>query len=141
MSKKLQLLATVSRLVSFLDKLSDEQLEEIERGTSEVRFKFGKKVTPHINIEAVNRKGQDTVNLLDAVNEINTMKDRQDVEYYLSTYFPSRLALSSIAKLLDIPVSKKDNIEHIRSKIIEGTIGFKLRSQAIQTSGSTRNEL
>ena len=34
--------------------------------------------------------------------------------------------------MLDIPFQKKDSIDRILEKIIEGTIGFRLRSQAIQ---------
>ena len=40
--------------------------------------------------------------------------------------------LTEIAKFLDLSVKKYETIDQIRSKIIESTIGFRLRSAAIQ---------
>ena len=41
--------------------------------------------------------------------------------------------LESILKKLSIPVQKIDNITVLKDKIIEATIGFKIRSKAIQS--------
>jgi len=44
----------------------------------------------------------------------------------------SKIDIENIAKKLDVPFQKKDSIEKLKYKIIERTIGFRLRSQAIQ---------
>lgn len=44
----------------------------------------------------------------------------------------SRLDFETIAKRMDIPFQKKDTIERLKEKIIESSIGYKIRSQAIQ---------
>lgn len=141
MSKKNPTLATISRLVSFLEKLSNQQLEEIELGTCEVKFKLVKKETVRVIKVPIEKKVRNNVDLIAALNEMSVMKDREEVEQYLNAHFPSRLGLFSIARVLDIPVSKKDTVERMKSKIVEGTIGFKLRSQAIQLSGKNNEEI
>ncbi len=39
-------------------------------------------------------------------------------------------------KSLDIPLLQRDNIEKLQEKIIESTIGYRLRSEAIQGKNS-----
>ena len=40
--------------------------------------------------------------------------------------------LTRLAKYLDLPVQKLDKIDQISERIIEATIGFRIRSAAIQ---------
>ena len=60
------------------------------------------------------------------------MNSREDGFKLLVDKCSSRLDLEVLARKLDIPFTKKDIIEKLKDKIIEGTIGFRLRSQAIQ---------
>lgn len=51
---------------------------------------------------------------------------------YLEELDLGRADIELILRKLDMPFLKKDSILKLNDKIIEGTIGFKLRSQAIQ---------
>lgn len=51
---------------------------------------------------------------------------------YLESLNPRKVQYEKILKELDSSFDKKDNIARLISKIIDATIGFRLRSQAIQ---------
>lgn len=42
--------------------------------------------------------------------------------------------LIRLAREIDIPAEKRDTVERLRERIVDATIGFRLRSQAIQSS-------
>ncbi|MBL8795117.1 MAG: hypothetical protein JNM56_14505 [Planctomycetia bacterium] len=42
--------------------------------------------------------------------------------------------LLRLARELDLPAEKRDTVERLRERIVDATIGFRLRSQAIQSS-------
>lgn len=42
--------------------------------------------------------------------------------------------LLRLARELDVPAEKRDTVERLRERIVDATIGFRLRSQAIQSS-------
>ena len=56
----------------------------------------------------------------------------------LDDKYPSKKVLEVIARKLDIPITRQDKIEDLRDKIVEATVGAKIRSQAIQ--GTTGGE-
>ena len=66
------------------------------------------------------------------INALEKLSNRESGEEYLKNKLITRLDYEAVVKKLDIPYNKKDNINKLRDKIIEGTIGFRLRSQAIQ---------
>nr|WP_315251308.1 hypothetical protein [uncultured Duganella sp.] len=72
----------------------------------------------------------------DAVKEITGLPSREDAQALLSTRYPSKKALELIARRLDIPIIKQDKLEELRDKIVEATVGSRIRSQAIQGTGS-----
>jgi len=40
--------------------------------------------------------------------------------------------LEQLARLMDLPVAREDDVEHLRNKIVEASIGSRLNSQAIR---------
>lgn len=42
--------------------------------------------------------------------------------------------LIRLAREIDVPAEKRDTVERLRERIVDATIGFRLRSQAIQSS-------
>ena len=45
-----------------------------------------------------------------------------------------RASLKELAKKIDIPLQSNDSVDKIKERIIESTVGFRLRSQAIQSA-------
>lgn len=137
MSKELQILKTVSKLISYLSKLSDEQIKQIEENSADINFIFRSKIKT--KGKSTDNKAGVVFNVNEIASAIKNMHDRQQVESYLDKTIPSKVELLKLAKFLDIPVSKSDKTEQIKHKLIEGTIGFKLRSHAIQNTGNLSN--
>lgn len=66
------------------------------------------------------------------VKDLEQAETREDGLQVLEDSVRTRKALELLAKHLDVSVLKQDKVEYIREKIVEATIGARLRSQAIQ---------
>lgn len=66
------------------------------------------------------------------VDALNAFDKRDQGIDYLNKKTKTKEDLVQLAKYLDKPIQKNDNIEQIRDKVIESTIGYRLRSAAIQ---------
>jgi len=53
---------------------------------------------------------------------------------------PLRAELKALATDMDLPVPKSDTVGRLRDRIVEATIGFRLRSQAIRSVDPERSE-
>jgi hypothetical protein len=136
MANKVQILKVVARFITYLDKLPEEQLHHLESGEAEIRHEFVNKSKSFKTSRKVVEKPTGFL-AENVVSYLHSIENRQEAEDYLNRNCPNRVDLETLARKLDIPFVKKDNLEHLRNKIIEGTVGYKLRSQAIQTSGIT----
>lgn len=70
-------------------------------------------------------------------HDLNKMTSREEGILYLKSKLKRKTHLKIFAKHLDILISKNDKIDHIIEKIIDSTIGYRLRSEAIQNSGKS----
>lgn len=68
---------------------------------------------------------------VDAVlGKLNSLGDRDNAKSELSNMTKKHLEV--IARALDIAVQKSDKVDTLRHKIVEATVGARLRSSAIQ---------
>lgn len=65
-------------------------------------------------------------------SELREFNTRDQGMKLLDESFTSKEELEKFAKILDLPVLKGDKMELIKKKVIEATIGYKLRSDSIQ---------
>ena len=117
----------MSRFLSFLDKLSANDIKKLENGTQTIEYTLNQ-----LNIRdksGINKSEHDISSIID---KLNLKTSREDAESFLKSNDLKRSDYEIILKKLDLPFLKKDNISKLIDKIVEGTIGFKLRSQAIQ---------
>jgi hypothetical protein len=115
--------------LSFIKNLPSEDLLKLEKKASTIRFE----IIP--NFEEAKKNAKPLNELVDVdliISDLYQMHDRREGEKYLLSKCSTRAQFESVAKKLDVPFQKKDNIEKLKYKIIERTIGFRLRSQAIQ---------
>jgi hypothetical protein len=70
--------------------------------------------------------------IAELLSQLRATDDREQGLSLLRDYGPSKSSLEMIGRKLDIPISQRDNMETLREKIIEATIGYRLRSMAIQ---------
>jgi len=65
-------------------------------------------------------------------SKLRMLRSRGDGEQLLQDKAPTRQGLEALSRFLQLPVQKDDTIERLRAKIVENTIGTRLRSEAIQ---------
>lgn len=118
------------RITEALDSLSEEELRRL----SDPQYS--------VEIRAIRRRIKDESSILppdisveDAIAQITALPSRQDAQTLLDKKFSSKKTLEVIARKLDIPIVRQDKVEDLRDKIIEATVGARIRSQAIQGTG------
>lgn len=127
-TKKNIIIEQYNFLSSFLQKLTEKELQDLEKGNKELKFKLiDKNKVVSSKILSFNE-----YILQEIVEELNNSASREIGFELLKSKCSLKADYEAIAKKLDIPFTKKDSINKLKEKIIEGTIGFRLRSQAIQ---------
>lgn len=130
MTKKNIYLSEIDKFMLFLDNLSNDDILKLNNGGCKIRYELisdkSDGVEKTVNTKVLN------INPQEIISELENMSSREMGEQYLLNKQFSRIDYETIIKQLDIPFQKRDNIEKLKDKIIEGTIGFRLRSQAIQ---------
>jgi len=129
---EINILIVFRRLTEALDALSEDELKKL----SDPQYA--------VEIKTIRRRSRDDASLLppdayaeDAIAEITSLPSRQDAQALLDSKFSSKKALEIIARKLDIPIIRQDKVEDLRDKIVEATVGARIRSQAIQgTTGA-----
>ena len=117
----------MERFLAFLNKLSQAMVKEIENGEKRIE----------INVISTSKESdepqqQNSVVVSESISLLSSMQSREEAYSYLSSSDLKKTDLEAICKQLDLPFTKKENIKALQEKILEGTVGYKLRSQAIQ---------
>ena len=120
-------ISEMEHFLAFLNKLPQAMVKEIENGEKQIE----------INIISSSKEpnepmSENSIVVSEAITFLNSMKSREEASSYFSTNDLKRVDLEAICKQLDLPFTKKENMKTLQEKIIEGTVGYKLRSQAIQ---------
>lgn len=131
---EINVLIVFRRLTEALDALSEDELKKL----SDPQFS--------VEIKAVRRRSKEETGLLvpdnsaeEAIAQLAAQANRQDAQALLDERYPSKKALELIARRLDIPIIRQDKVEDLRDKIVEATVGARIRSQAIQgTAGASQ---
>lgn len=127
MSRKNFYVSEMEHFLAFLNKLPQAIVLEIENGEKQIE----------INIISSSKEpnepmSENSIVVSEAITFLNSMQSREEASSYFSTNDLKKADLEAICKQLDLPLTKKENIKTLQEKIIEGTVGYKLRSQAIQ---------
>lgn len=91
-----------------------------------------------IEIKLIRRRSKEEgaesqlVDLEKVLDELSLLATRDEAQTYLNVRYPSKKVMELIARKLDIPIVKKDKVDELRDKIVEATVGSRIRSQAIQ---------
>lgn len=131
MSAEIDLRMVFRRITEALDSLSGEELRRL----SDPQYS--------VEVKVIRRRTKDDSNISspdisaeDAITQVTALPNRQDAQALLDAKFPSKKALEIIARKLDIPIIRQDKVEDLRDKIVEATVGARIRSQTIQGTGS-----
>ncbi|MGE0635175.1 MAG: hypothetical protein AB7G44_08555 [Bacteroidia bacterium] len=120
------------KYLSFINNLTEEELTQIEKGENNIRFELANYSKDQSKRKIKDKQSKHPINVEEIIAKLYTMQNRNEGENYLKKQCSNKLDYENIARKLDVPFQKKDKIEKIQNKIIERTIGFRLRSEAIQ---------
>ncbi len=125
MSSVRTVIRVIARLLEQISTESEETLRDIAEGRATVRVvsKRGRE------------RSQEHLSAADlgALKErLSGIQSREEALKALEEACPTGKQLEQLARSLDLPVQREDTVQRLRDKIVEATVGFKLRSDAIQ---------
>ena len=134
-NKKSELASLLRQLADFIERRSDEELAPLFQQaqrlvTKRAPRKFAKDVKP----------GMEEARPDDLAAQLSIMRTREAGEMLLREKIPNREGLERLARFLQLPVQRDDTVNRLRTKIVENSIGSRLRSEAIQGIGHTKND-
>ncbi|HEY1052598.1 MAG TPA: hypothetical protein VGE39_22665 [Prosthecobacter sp.] len=126
-NKRSELACILRQLADYVDRHPDEDLAPIfERAAALTKPEVARqKIKPE-------KKRFLSGDAAELAKKLQTLPSREEGISILCDEAPNRQALEMLARLLNLPVQKDDSVEKLRTKIVENTIGSRLRSEAIQ---------
>ncbi|MBU1055243.1 MAG: hypothetical protein KKC46_15680 [Proteobacteria bacterium] len=113
-------------LAKELEKFSEVELADISSGKATIKVDIIK------NKSTSEKSIPSDIDYLKVKSDLNSFQSREKGLEYLNQHCKTKKELTALSKIVDIHVQKSDKIDQLKEKIIESTIGFKLRSAAIQ---------
>ena len=117
--------AILSKIRGALDRLSESDREKLGDPAFEMQIKLSRRRI------ASSRKTSEIP--LDVVaTKLSTFDSRDEAQSYLKSVAKTKKDLEQIARHFEMVISKRDKIENLVDRIVETTVGARLRSRAIQ---------
>ncbi|MDG4767728.1 hypothetical protein O7632_27070 [Solwaraspora sp. WMMD406] len=119
----------LAEVVELVRSLSVDDVERLLKGEAKLAV-VSRSVKP-----SSNRNFASSIDIDGIRSTLVAMDSRDDGLLYLRQLKLSRNALQALSEAMDLPVRKSDKIEDLMGNLIEATIGFRLRSNAIREPG------
>ena len=126
-NSKRQFSLAMSRILDAIEGLSEEEFTKLCDSVYSVEIRITRKRNKEEPVPSVSEE-----DLQSLIARITGMSNREEAQQFLDISFSTRKSIEPIARRLDIPIMKQDKIEILRDKIIEATVGARIRSEAIQ---------
>ena len=128
LKSKEAVLTLLRELVRQVQSIDDEQISDVMagRGRLELRVVRSKRGS------STKRTGLSAHEVHQLGESLRSAQTREEGNALLDESVSSKEDLTRLARHLDAPVQKTDSTDQIRARIIESTIGFRIRSAAIQ---------
>jgi uncharacterized protein (DUF1015 family) len=115
------------KLLKEIEMLSEDDLQKIDNNTHDIKFK----------IEKVRKKEGYKTELTEDImrtfeKQLFDLSTRESGKDLLSSALKDKLSAEHFAKFMKVSFLKQDNKDFIINKIVEATIGARLRSNAIK---------
>lgn len=114
------------RLAIALEGMSDEELARLNEPGTEIEIKVLRRRLKEVGTPVIQ------IDIADITARLAMVSSRAEASEYLEKNFGTKKVLEQIARSFDVVVSKQDKTETLRDRIIEATVGARLRSEAIQ---------
>jgi len=119
-----RLLAELSRSIRALD---DAEFAAALNGDVRLRVI----VEPRVRVREDEMEQIDASATVTALRQLDALAAGMDL---LEREHPSKEQLLRLCRFLDLRAEKRDTVHRLRERIVEATIGFRLRSEAIQNA-------
>lgn len=134
MNDSLELAAALfKQLARSLDSLTPEDRDSILRGESTLRLVVEPKQKPKRSVVSPT----EDFDIETILSRLGACQSREEARRVMEDLGLSKSALRQLTKVLDLPSQKDDSVPRFIDRIIEGTVGFRLRSHAIQGRDDT----
>lgn len=128
-SKKDVFVGLLRDLAKQVQALDEKEFDDLLTGTSRIELR----ITSQGKERVQSKKARISEAYLPQIRStLENMATREEGTEFLENACRSKEDLIRLAKYIDIPVQKTDNVSQLRERIIEATIGYRLRSAAIQ---------
>lgn len=111
----------------FISKLSKQEVNDLIQERSQLVLASKKKTRKSTPKQQLT--DQETKEILNRLNEAATREEGRQI---LEKDCKFKSDLEILARSADLPVQKRDTVSILRDRIIEATIGYRLRSRAIR---------
>ena len=124
--------ALLTALADAVDSMDDRQIDLLVRGEGSLRFVSTSRNGKNGRKLAVDREIESSAN--EIARKLSAADSRQAAEDLIASIDQPRRRdfLVLVSKASGVRVDSKDTIAKIEQKLIEGTIGYKLRSKAFK---------
>jgi hypothetical protein len=120
--------SALRRLAAAVERMSDEELARLNEPGTEIEIKVLRRRAK----EELSPEGR--LDLVEILAKLTAFANRADASNFLEGAVETKKGLEQLARHLDVAVLKQDKTETLRDKIIEATVGARLRSEAIKGS-------
>ena len=116
------------KVSSFLRTLTPEEVDDLIAGKVRITLtsRVGRSAYPRRS--AIHKLDTDLIR-----RQLRDKATREDGFAFLESLELTRDSLRAIATALDLPTPKSDTVGKLKDRIIEATIGYRLRSDAIRS--------
>jgi hypothetical protein len=127
-AKRNELSLLLRRLADYVDNRSDEELMPL----IEMAASLKPERAPRKKNAGSSKQPVDLAHFKNLIAQLEGLRSRQAGEALLLEQNFRRSDLEKLARILQLPVQRDDDLERLRAKIVENLIGSRLRSDAIQ---------
>lgn len=128
MNRKDELVGLLKAFTSALTEMSDTEYEDLLQGKGKLSYQINTYTRQSKNREVMELTAETT----EMAAKLNQFSTRDEATEYLTQSMVLKSELVKLAYLLDIYINKSDGKEKIIDKIVESTVGVRVRSKAIK---------
>lgn len=122
--------ALLKHLAKAAERLTDDEIADVVAGRRRLVLSTEEAAPSRPAGAADEQPDFDTL-----IASLKTAETRDTAHRLIEDAALTRSQLTQLAKALDLPVQRSDDVARLREKIVETTIGFRLTSNAIHRNG------
>lgn len=134
---KKQFVVLLNDLARQLEKLDNTEFEKVLSGELGVEVRVAGE--PHEK-KPKQRKQVSSGELERLHSALRKVDTREQARRLIDDALQTKDELSQLARILDIPVPRNASIEHLKARLVEATVGFRIRSAAVQGKRESSEE-